>query len=227
MDGTVTVSGRQLANKWIKTNALRSHPAIAPHIPPTSLYSSAALRRMLDLYGSVVLKPVRGTGGLGVMKVSREGSRHVLRHMSGARSFPSFEGLRRAVDAKRRGRAYLIQKDVRLATVGGRPIDYRVKVVKTAAGGWVFRSMVGRLARKGLFVTNLCRGGTMLTAANGIRMSLSPGLVGVKKRQMRNLTRTATSLLERRFPGLTQLGYDYGIDRNGQIWILEVNTRPH
>jgi len=44
---------------------------------------------------------------------------------------------------------------------------------------------------------------------------------------MRNLTRTATSLLESRFPGLTQLGYDYGIDRNGQIWILEVNTRPH
>jgi len=227
MDETVTVSGRQLANKWLKTNALRSHPAIAPHIPPTSLYSSAALRRMLDLYGSVVLKPVRGTGGLGVMKASREGSRYMLRHMSSARSFSAFEGLRRAVDAKRRGRAYLIQKDVRLATVGGRPIDYRVKVVKTAGGDWVFRSMVGRLARKGLFVTNLCRGGTMLKAADGIRRSLSPRLVGVKKQQLRNLTRTATSLLESRFPGLTQLGYDYGIDRNGQIWILEVNTRPH
>jgi hypothetical protein len=227
MDAPVKVSGRQLASKWLKTNALRSNPAIAPHIPPTSLYSPAALRRMLDLYGSVVLKPVRGTGGLGVMKVARQGPRFVLRNLSRSRSLPTFESLRRAVDAERRGRAYLIQKDVRLATVAGRPIDYRVKVVKTAGGEWVFRSMVGRLARKGLFVTNLCRGGTMLKAAQGIRMSLSPSLVGVKKSQMRNLTRTATSLLESRFPGLTQLGYDYGIDRNGQIWILEVNTRPH
>lgn len=118
-----------------------------------------------------------------------------------------------------------MQKDVRLATIAGRPTDYRVKVVKEN-GRWVFRAMVGRLARKGLFVTNLCRGGTQMKAAHGIRQSLSPRLVGAKMRQMRNLTQTATRLLESRFPGIRQLGYDYGIDRNGQIWILEVNTRP-
>ena len=226
MDAPVTVSGRQLASKWLKTNALRSNPAIARHIPPSRLYSPAVLLRMPRSYGSVVLKPVRGTGGIGVMKVSLDGGRYRLAYMSGARRFRTFDGLRRAVDAKRKGRAYLVQKDVRLATIAGRPIDYRVKVVKNN-GQWVFRAMVGRLARKGLFVTNLCRGGTRMPAARGIRLSLSPRMVRAKTQQMRNLTRTATQLLESRFPGIDQLGYDYGIDRKGHIWILEVNTRPH
>jgi hypothetical protein len=119
----------------------------------------------------------------------------------------------------------LIQKGIRLATIGGRPIDYRVKYVKQN-GQWTYRSMLGRLARRGLFVTNLCRGGTQMSAAQGIRRSLSGKWVKAKKREMRHLTNASTTLLESRFPGIGQLGYDYGIDRKGHIWILEVNTRP-
>ena len=119
----------------------------------------------------------------------------------------------------------MIQRAIRLATIGGRPIDYRVKIVKTN-GTWAIRAMVGRLARPGLFVTNLCRGGTQLTARQGISRSLSPRLATAKKREMRALTRTATSVLEQRFPGIGQLGFDYGLDRSGRVWIFEVNTRP-
>jgi D-alanine-D-alanine ligase-like ATP-grasp enzyme len=55
---------------------------------------------------------------------------------------------------------------------------------------------------------------------------LSGKWVKAKKREMRHLTNASTTLLESRFPGIGQLGYDYGIDRKGHIWILEVNTRP-
>jgi len=223
MDETL---GRQLASKWLKTNALRSHPGLARHIPPTSLYSSAGLRRMLSRHGTVVLKPVRGSGGHGAMKISRQGQGYAFHYMTNTRTFHSFEGLLGAVNLTRRGRPYLIQKGIRLATIDGRPVDYRVKYVKTN-GTWGIRAMVGKIARRGLFVTNLCRGGTQVSASYGIRHSLSAGVVGAKKRQMRELTRTATQWLEERFPGIGQLGYDYGIDRNGHIWILEVNTRPH
>lgn len=70
MDATAAAGARQIASKWLKTKALLSNPQLARHIPPTRLYRSAVLRRMLHLYGSVVLKPVLGTGGLGVLKVS-------------------------------------------------------------------------------------------------------------------------------------------------------------
>lgn len=216
---------RQLASKWLKTKAMSTNPYIARHIPSSRLFNAANLRSMLSRYGMVVVKPVRGGGGIGVMKVSCSGRGYACTYMSRTVRRSSFSGLMSEVNRKRRGRSYLIQRGIRLATIGGRPIDYRVKYVKEN-GRWTYRSMLGRLARRGLFVTNLCRGGTQMPAAQGIRRSLSSRMVGPKKREMRNLTRVSTSLLEGRFPGIGQLGYDYGIDRKGHIWILEVNTRP-
>ncbi|CAM3852151.1 YheC/YheD family protein [Cohnella lubricantis] len=225
MNQATISSGRQLASKWLKTGALLSNPYLARHIPPSRLFGPRNLRTMLSRYGTVVIKPVRGAGGMGVMKISRSGSGYRCTYMARTHAFSTFSSLLRHVNRSRRGRAYLIQRGIRLASVSGRPVDYRVKYVKMN-GVWRFRSMVGRVARRGLFVTNLCRGGMRLTAAQGIRRSLSPRLIAAKKREMRHLTRTATPLLESRFPGIAQLGYDYGIDRNGHIWILEVNTRP-
>ncbi|TVX98749.1 YheC/YheD family protein [Cohnella terricola] len=216
---------RQLANKWLKTNALLSNSYIARHIPPSRLLDRTNLRDMLSRYGVVVVKPVRGGGGIGVIKIEKSGSSYRLTHQFRSRTFSTFSGLMHGLDRARLNRQYLIQKGIRLATIEGRPIDYRVKHVKER-GRWIYRAMVGRLARRGLFVTNLCRGGSQITAAQGIRRSLSSRDVVPLKREMRHLTNASTALLERRFPGLGQLGYDYGIDRNGHIWILEVNTRP-
>ncbi|MCD9023951.1 YheC/YheD family protein [Cohnella silvisoli] len=222
MDAT---RSRQLASKWLKTNALLSDPYIARHIPSSRLFSAANLRMMISRFGMVILKPVRGAGGIGVMKVERHGIGFKLSHKKHRRTFSSFTRLMSALNRTCRRRSYLIQRGIHLATIGGRPIDYRVKYVKEN-GRWTYRAMVGRMARRGLFVTNLCRGGSQMTAAHGIRRSLSKRLVGLKKREMRQLTKASTGLLESRYPGIGQLGYDYGIDRNGHIWMLEVNTRP-
>ncbi|CAH1190019.1 Endospore coat-associated protein YheD [Paenibacillus plantiphilus] len=218
--------GRQLASKWAKTEVLLSHSQIAPHIPPTRIFSPASLRTMLQSHGMVVIKPVCGAGGHGVIKVSKEGGGYSHTYFSSTRRFSSFDGLYQSLNTLRKGRKYLIQKGIRLATISGRPIDYRVKHVKQPDGRWLITAIVGRLARKGLFVTNLCRGGTSLTGSQGIRQSVSARAVSGKKREMRMLTKLATQMLENRFPGIGQLGFDYGIDKSGKLWIFEVNTRP-
>lgn len=216
---------RQLASKWIKSSVMSANPYIARHLPMMRRYSVSNLRAMLSSYSMVVLKPIRGGGGIGVMKATSSAGGYALTYMARTTYFSSFSGLAASIQKRKGRRAYLIQRGIRLATIGGRPIDYRVKYVKEN-GRWIYRAMVGRLARRGLFVTNLCRGGRMMTAAEGIRRSLSARLVGRKKSEMRSLTRISTGLLENRFPGIGQLGYDYAIDKNGHIWILEVNTRP-
>lgn len=217
--------GRQLASKWLKTLALLQHPQIAGHIPHTERFTSETLHSMTELHGTVVLKPVRGGGGHGLIRVSKANGGYSLAHRTQRFHCPDFSHLLQRVNRIRKGRPYLIQKGIQLALVGGRPIDYRVKYVKNGAQ-WTFRSMVGRVARKGLFVTNLCQGGRMLSAANGLRQSLSSSHVAAKINEMRQLTKDCTAVLEQRFPGLSSLGYDYGIDQSGHIWILEVNTRP-
>lgn len=221
-----TVS-RQVASKWVKTSVLRQDGRVARYIPETRIFSPENLAAMLARYGRVVMKPVVGTGGQGVLMIIKSGASYTIRHRRKTSRYHSFAGLLAGVRAiRRRKRAYLIQRGIQLATIRGRPIDYRVKMVKEK-GRWVTRAMVGRLANPGMFVTNLCRGGTMLSSSEGIRRSLSGKVVRTKKNEMRNVTRIGIELLERHFPGVGELGFDYGIDRSGHLWIFEVNTRPH
>ncbi|MNZ70197.1 Endospore coat-associated protein YheD [compost metagenome] len=220
------MAGRQFANKWLKTEALLRSADVAAHIPRTRMYSSENLRQMLLQHRMVVIKPLRGGGGYGVIKVTYSKGVYSFMYMSQQRAFTSFNAMFKSLNRVKVGRKYMIQQGVQLARIAGRPIDYRVKVVKDN-GNWVYRSMVGRLARPGLFVTNLCKGGTQLTAREGLGRSLRrKGSVKKKRQEMRNLTNTCIGIMESSFPGIAQLGFDYGIDRYGKIWIFEVNTRP-
>ncbi|WP_379130467.1 YheC/YheD family protein [Paenibacillus sp. sgz500958] len=219
------MAGRQLASKWLKTEALLSDSRVAGYIPRTRGYSAAALLEMLRRHGNVVIKPVVGGGGHGVIKVFRDSRGYGFTYMDRTRVYQDFTSMRRALGMVKLRRRYLIQQGISLARISGRPIDYRVKVVKNGET-WEFRSMVGRLARPGLFVTNLCKGGTMLSCREGLRKSLPRISTSAKKAEMRRLTHVCIGLMERHFPGVGELGFDYAVDHSGKIWILEVNTRP-
>lgn len=220
------MAGRQLANKWLKTVALLGNASVAPHIPQTRMYNADHLKRMVNQFGMVVIKPIRGGGGYGVIKVSYARGIYSFTYMSKHKSFGSFETMFKALGRAKVGRKYIIQQGIQLARIGGRPIDYRVKVAKQTDGKWIYRAMVGRLARPGLFVTNLCKGGTQLSAREGLRRSLRSKVVNTKRREMRILTNKCIGIMESSFPGIGELGFDYGIDYGGKIWIFEVNTRP-
>lgn len=219
------MENRQLASKWLKTEALLSDSRVAGYIPATRIYNTSNLHQMLGQYHFVVIKPNVGGGGAGVIKVKAEHGLYKYTYMSKTRSFSSFDDMTNSLWSVKKKRTYLIQQGIALATISGRPIDYRVKVVKQD-GLWEFRALVGRIARPGLFVTNLCRGGTQVKARQGLQMSLFGNKVSSKLAEMRRVTRLCTAILEAKYPGIGSLGFDYGIDYNGRIWIFEVNTRP-
>jgi glutathione synthase/RimK-type ligase-like ATP-grasp enzyme len=208
-----------------KTEALLTDPEVAPYIPQTKALGEGNLRDMLGAHGFVVVKPIVGGGGHGVIKVTRSGSQYSITDSFKTSHYTSFTNMYSALQRVKVKRKYLIQQGIHLARINGRPIDYRVKHVKSG-GHWEIRAMVGRLARHGLFVTNLCKGGTLLKGREGLRKSLPHISSAAKSREMRRLTRKCTSILESHFPGIGQLGFDYGLDTNGKIWIFEVNTRP-
>jgi D-alanine-D-alanine ligase-like ATP-grasp enzyme len=46
-------------------------------------------------------------------------------------------------------------------------------------------------------------------------------------RDLAKISYLTAEVLERRFPGLKELGIDVGLDWMGKPWIFEVNTRPY
>ncbi|MBO3285694.1 YheC/YheD family protein [Paenibacillus sp. FSL M8-0228] len=216
---------RQLASKWLKTKALLHHPYTAVYIPETCLYSEEQLRMMLRRHAFVFIKPVKGGGGIGVMRVAKERRGYTCTRMEHMHRFSHFRALVIGINKLRIQRPYLIQQGIQLASIQGRPVDYRVKVVKEGQR-WDFRAVVARHARPGLVITNLCKGGTLLKGTEALRMIYPRRLAAQKRREIIELTQRCIPVLEKRFPGIGQLGFDYGLDQNGRVWILEVNTRP-
>jgi len=217
---------RQVASKWKKYLALKSHDGVARHLPDMRLYSPRQLEDMLGRHAFVVAKPVVGGGGSGAVKISRTGNGgYTYQYMHKKRTVGSFAQLTAALHRITRGRKYVVQQGIPLATIKGRPVDYRVKMVKQG-GGWKTTAVVAKVARPGLFVTNLCRGGTQLRAMQALRSCFPAKLAKAKKDTMTGVARTCTYVLEKRYPGLRALGYDFGVDQRGNVWVFEVNTRP-
>lgn len=218
---------RTVADKWVKLRTLRSHPDLAVHVPDMRIYSTRNLRRMLAAYHYVVIKPLRGTGGQGVIKIEQlPGGKFRYHHNVLQRTVTSFPVLVRRLRRIKRRRKYMVQQGIRLIRVQGRPVDYRVKMVRTN-NRWRITAVVARVARPGRFITNLCKGGELWRGYAALRQAFPAKTAKLKKETMRGVARTSTQLLEQRYPGVGSLGYDFGVDRNGSIWILEVNTRPH
>lgn len=216
---------RLVANKLAKTAVLRRKRVIAMHIPATGLYSDSQLSRMLSRYRIVVAKPVTGTGGKGVYVIARRRQGYTLKRGSTVSAYRSFSALCNALKRLRGGRAYLLQRWIPLARIGNRPVDYRIKYVKQQ-GRWKLRAFVGRAAKRGLMVTNICRGGELLKGRAAVRRSLPHVNSRLKRKQMLRLALRGIRALEAAYPGIGQLGFDIGLDRSGRIWLLEVNTKP-
>lgn len=218
---------RYVADKGRKFNVLKGHGGMARHLPEMCRYSADNLANMLQKYGYVVVKPYVGTGGAGVIKAEKaKGGLYRIHHGLKVRSFRTFGRMTSEIDRIRRGRACMIQRGIRLATYRGRRVDYRVKMVKSG-GKWKITAVVARVARPGSFVTNLCRGGTMIGAMRALRSAFPAKQARLKKETMRGVARTGKELLEAKYPGIGALGFDFGVDRAGSVWVLEVNTRPH
>ncbi|HIW33017.1 MAG TPA: YheC/YheD family protein [Candidatus Paenibacillus intestinavium] len=219
-------SGRKVSSKVLKQNALESNPQIAPYIPHTTTYNAKNLIEMLEKYRMVFVKPIKGSLGNGVIQVRKIDGGYSYKVNSKKYMVTNYEALESGLASRKLKRPYIIQQGIDLLKINGSPVDYRVKYCLDN-GVWTYRVILARVAGPGYSITNLSKGGRKLDCNTAIRRTLGAGAVAQTIGEMKRLTRLCTAVLERRFPGLTHLGYDYGIDQNGKLWIFEVNTSPN
>lgn len=215
---------RQIASKGLKTRVMEQHPLLRSHLPRTVWFSIDSLKRMLREYPTVFVKPDKGGGGAGIVRIrERSGNyevcfRQVCRTLEGATLPFTVEKLLSP------GRKYLLQQGIDLATVQSRPFDIRVLLQKP--NRWTVSGMVAKVAGKGQFLTNHSQGGRPLQLEQALKKVDLPKKPERLKRVLERVSLLAAEVLEARFPGIKELGIDVGLDQQGKLWIFEVNTRP-
>ncbi|MDR6225761.1 YheC/YheD family protein [Desmospora profundinema] len=220
----------KIGYKWGVHRTLMGDATVAEALPETKLFQEQNLMNMLRRHSTVILKPSGGTGGYGIIQVSRKPTgRYELRWGGSRQILPNIGALLRALKPWLRsgGSRYMIQQRVNLAEIAGRPLDVRVMVQRRKGGPWTVTAHIARVAAKGLFITNVARRGTLVPVKNTLQRSTMKGAAVEKvMNDLAMISLQAAKRLGRFSPSSLAAGFDLGVDHRGKVWMLEANPKP-
>jgi hypothetical protein len=220
-------------DKWSVHEWLYKDDETKHYIPETVLSPSiSTLKKMLDDHDMVYLKPIRGSLGLGIFRITRHPQRgYYCRFHGGTRNvlhrFYTLDALfTQYFGTGQRFKSYLAQQGVRLIKIENRPVDFRVHLHKDKSDTWKVVGIGAKLAGAGSVTTHVRTGGSLLPTDRLFEKNF-----GENAREIRDsLEYTAVQIakvLEQNADGpLGEIGMDMGIDQNERIWLFECNAKP-
>lgn len=209
-----------------KYGFMKKYNRISAFLPDTRKATLSNIKIMLGLYGSVYLKPDKGTGGHGIYKITRNRNNLTLHMGSNTRNFTSLNKLYASVERNLIRNEYIVQKSIVLLKHHNRPFDIRVMVQKNRKGSLDVTGIIGRQAKRNKIVTNYHSGGTPLPVNTLLKSHLN---VGSRKRyiqKIEKLGKDACIVLRKSYKSKRAFGVDIAIDPKMKPWILEINTQP-
>lgn len=122
-------------------------------------------------------------------------------------------------------RRYVVQQGLDLAYLQGSPYDVRSIVQKNGQGEWQVTGKAARIGRRYSITSNLHTGGFARTVPT-ILQAYFPDRAEEIEQQIDHLAIRIAQVMEQKAGPLCDLGLDMGVDRQGNVWILEVNSKP-
>lgn len=210
-----------------KTDILKHNPYLSRYILDTRLISLKSLTSMLKTYDMVVFKPNIGGGGhyVGFMEQKENGLIH-MRYSTGNLIFKDISTVYKFIINLTTEKRFILQKGVSLLSFKGRPIDIRIEMQK-AYESWDLTGIVAKIASKDKMVTNRHSGGHGIPLKKLIPyFKLSEAEYNEIKGKLFAIGFLSARDLNKKYIGLRELGFDIAIDKNLDLYILEVNTKP-
>ena len=218
-------------NKWDVFQMLKP-TVIEKILPKTVIYrSSRTIKEMLNTFPVIFLKPTSGSLGRGIIRVHKQQNFYTISYSrslgSVSLAFNSFPKAIKYLLPRIQKKPYLVQQGLDLITMDNRPVDFRILVQKSAKGKWAVTSMIARIANYQHFISNLAQGGTKSAVFETIKTANPEMAKKIIKKQFKFIALTTAKYIESETKGnFAELGIDLALDKNGKIWLLEVNSKP-
>jgi len=230
-DPKITFLGRGLSGKWEVHQILSRSPVLSRWLPETLPYTFDTLLSTIAKHRAAIIKPMAGTHGINVARITRNEGQFIItgrnkHNKPFQRMLKTNEGLRTYVNRFTAGRKFLVQPYLSLHTLDGVPFDVRVLVQKNGNGEWQTTGMAVRVGDKNSITSNLHGGGKAVPLPVFLARHFRPSIRTRIEQQLHHLVRELPPFLEENHGRLVELGIDIGIDTAGNLWIIEVNSRP-
>lgn len=202
------------------------------YLPETHPFTSFSLiERMLADYGHVYLKPKNGSLGNGIHQIiynAVEGH-YYCRYQdkqgdNKLRKYQTLESLFSNLFKNKRLTGMLVQQGIHSLRVDKRPVDFRVHTNKDALGNWKVTAIAAKIAGLGSVTTHVKNGGEIKTIPEIFESAAQQEEIIAK---LKTACLELSSCLENQMNGIIgEIGFDLGIDREGNVWLFEANSKP-
>lgn len=224
--------GKGLPGKWHVYQMLRKNKLLRPFIPQTQLFNNQTeWEPLLNRHQAIFLKPVAGSQGRGVLKVKchgdeinvqgRDRDNHIF-----SKKFSDFLSCLDWIKQHIGSRTYVVQPYLELNTKEHFPFDLRILIQKDEKGIWRESGQAIRIGNAHGLTSNLHGGGTARSVPDFLQQHYSEQQIKKLQDNIALISRHIPIDLEKQHGPMLELGIDLGIDRQGRVWLLEVNSKP-
>jgi glutathione synthase/RimK-type ligase-like ATP-grasp enzyme len=231
-DPRVQLLGRGLVGKWDTHLILSRNASLLPHLPETRKWEGPdKALSFLRQHRKIVIKPNGGSHGRGVAAIQHSGNGYQVHgrtrenrffHLTFDDESSLKQWLSRFVATTR----YVMQPYLELNTPDGRPYDLRMLIQKNETGEWITTGMAIRTGKPHSLTSNLHGGGRAERAVPFLLRHFRQEQVEDIMEKIHWLAAVVPPHIERHHGRLLELGLDVGIDTDGRVWLLEVNSKP-
>ena len=229
----IPLFNERFLSKWEVYNQIFHEKHLFPFLPKTRIYTKEHLYELTQEFETVFIKPVHGSQGRNIMKLKKEeDSQFSLQTSIAALTDKSrnkylLDEVHQLIKQILHNRFYIVQQGIELVTFESCAMDFRVLCHKNLNNHWQVTSIVARVASENEFVSNIARGGRILRPLNVLRTCLGHKKSIEVLALMKELALETASTISGSSTGITgELGIDIGVDQEGQLWLIEVNSKP-
>ncbi|MBS4215104.1 MULTISPECIES: YheC/YheD family endospore coat-associated protein [Neobacillus] len=195
-------------------------------IPFYKLTDVQIFLNMINHYKKVIIKPLSGHQGGGVVLIEKYGSHQYKMNAAEVQSSLNEKQLLDWISHKIQEKDYLIQQFITSQTKSGHVFDFRLHVQKNGEGKWVITSIYPRIGRLGTITSNMGSGGYSTYLDIFLKTEFGDSWYDIQRYLEQFAIRFSNHFDSLYGNELDELGIDVGIDENQKLWLFEVNWRP-
>ncbi|MCH7322329.1 YheC/YheD family protein [Solibacillus sp. MA9] len=219
-----------IGNKLSITKRLQEGKEFASYLIPTeSVQNEEQFYRHIQKYKKVVFKPVEGRKGKGIYYISILANGYEVQKDTQKEKLTK-DQLDTFLKKQLAEEAFILQPYIQSTLKNGQVFDFRIHVQKNGEGKWIITTVYPRVAPQGSIVPNINNGGFTNYLEPFLQLQFPREAFNIKRMLEHfglSLARHLDDIQMDKFQEvIDEIGIDVGLDKNGKLWIYEVNWRP-
>ncbi|WP_019378061.1 YheC/YheD family protein [Virgibacillus halodenitrificans] len=194
-------------------------------IPTKAIESIKDITEFLNKYSQVVLKPVDSRRGKGVYIVSKKSEIYQVGYQEKDREM-DVNQLEHFYENTIKNKGYILQKYISSRTIQGDPFDCRVHVEKNGQGEWEVARNFIRIGIGQKVISNINRGGGISDPKPFLKANFGDNWEKINNKLNELAVTFPYRMEEIREQELMVMGLDVAIDKDGSLFLFEVNFAP-